>query len=119
TIGHVHHGRAVGLCLRVALDWNAQASPPRYAAVAQALGVPSEGRDLDAVASDLAPAYDRFIRSVGLPISLAKDGLGPSDASRLASVTMTPENKPMRDANIREVGPADAARLATDVLSAA
>lgn len=119
TIGHVHHGRAVGLCLRAALAWNAEADPGRHAAVAIALGVPGEGRSVEAVAAELAPAYDRFIRSVGLPVPLAADGLGPADAKRLASQTMAPENKAMRDSNIRRISEADAERIATEVLSAA
>ncbi len=119
TIGHVHHGRAVGLCLRAALAWNAEASPARHAAVAVALGVPGDGRSVEEVAADLAPAYDRFIRSVGLPVSLAKDGLGPADSRRLALQTMAPENKAMRDSNIREIREADAERIASEVLSAA
>ncbi len=118
AVGRIHHGRAVGLSLRVALAWNAEAEPARHAAVAQALGVPAEGRSIQAIAADLAPAYDRFLRAVGLPISLAGDGLSAADAERLAHVTMAPENKPMRDANIREVGAADAARLAVAVLTA-
>jgi alcohol dehydrogenase class IV len=119
AIGHVHHGRAVGLCLRAALAWNAEAEPVRHAAVARALGVPEEGRSVEALAAELAPAYDRFIRSVGLPISLAADGLSAADTQRLAEATMAPENKPMRDANIRAISPADAERIAMEVLTAA
>jgi alcohol dehydrogenase class IV len=102
AIGHVHHGRAVGLCLRAALGWNAEAGPARHAAVAAALGVPAEGRSEAAVIADLPPAFDRFLREVGL-----------------AAATMAPENKAMRDSNIREIAPADALRLAEAVLSAA
>jgi alcohol dehydrogenase class IV len=119
AIGHVHHGRAVGLCLRAAIGWNAEAAPARHAAVAAAMGVPAEGRSEAAVAADLAPRFDRFVRSVGLTVSLAGDGLGASDAQRLAAATMAPENKAMRDSNIREITPADAERIAGIVLSAA
>jgi alcohol dehydrogenase len=119
AIGHVHHGRAVGLCLRAALAWNAEAGPARHAAVAAAMGVPTDGRSEAAVIADLEPAYDRFLRSVGLTISLGNDGLSVSDAPRLADATMAVENKAMRDSNIREIKPADALRLAELVLSAA
>jgi alcohol dehydrogenase class IV len=119
AIGHVHHGRAVGLCLRAALDWNAEADPVRHAAVATALGVPSEGRDAADIARDLPAAYDRFLRSVGLPIALDRDGLSMADVARLAAVTMAPENKAMRDSNIREITPADAEHIAGLVLGAA
>jgi hypothetical protein len=71
------------------------------------------------VARDLPAAFDAFLRAVGLPISLGADGLSDLDAARLAEVTMAPENKAMRDANIREILPDDAKRLAGKVLSAA
>ena len=119
TVGHVHHGRAVGLCLRVALAWNAEASPERHAAVAEALGVPRDGRSDPELAAALAPAYDAFLRSVGLPIALAPDGLGEKDAKRLAEVTMSIENEPMRKANCRDITAADAERFARAVLTAA
>lgn len=119
AIGHVHHGRAVGLCLRAALDWNAEAAPERHALVAGAMGVPTEGRSIEAVARDLPAAFDRFLREVGLPISLGGDGLSAADAARLATVTMAPENKSMRDSNIREILPEDAQRIAGKVLTAA
>jgi alcohol dehydrogenase class IV len=119
AIGHVHHGRAVGLCLRAALDWNAEVAPERHALVAGAMGVPTEGRSTEAVARDLPAAFDRFLREVGLPISLVGDGLSAADAARLATVTMAPENKSMRDSNIREILPEDAQRIACKVLTAA
>jgi len=119
AIGHVHHGRAVGLCLRAALALNAEAAPARHAAVAAALGVPAEGRETAAVAADLAPAFDKFLRAVGLAISLERDGLGAKDTKRLVAVTLAEENKPMRDANCRAFAPAELERLAMDLLTAA
>ncbi len=119
TVGHVHHGRAVGLCLRVALAWNAEAAPARHAAVAEAMGVARDGRGERDLAAALAPAYDRFLRSVGLPIALTPDGLGGKDAKRLAEVTMSVENEPMRKANCRDVTAADAERFARELLTAA
>lgn len=119
AIGHVHHGRAVGLCLRAAIGWNAEVSPARHALVAQAMGVPTEGRKEQDVVADLAPAFDRFLRSVGLAVSLAKDGLDAGDVKRLAATTMAPENKSMRDSNIRDITAEDAERIAHAVLTAA
>jgi alcohol dehydrogenase class IV len=119
AIGHVHHGRAVGLCLRAAIAWNAEVSPARHARVAQAMGVPTEGRGDAAIVADLAPAYDAFVRSVGLTVSLAGDGLGAADTARLAAAAMAPENKSMRDSNIREIRYEDAERIGRIVLTAA
>ncbi|MFZ5790628.1 MAG: iron-containing alcohol dehydrogenase [Pseudomonadota bacterium] len=119
AIGHVHHGRAVGLALRAAIGWNAEVSPERHAAVAAVMGVPVAGRSAKDIGRELAGAFDAFLRSVGLPISLAEDGLGAKDVKRLAEVTMAPENKPMRDANCREITAGDAEWLAREVLTAA
>ena len=79
----------------------------------------TEGRKEADVVADLGPAYDGFVRSVGLAVSLAKDGLGAADVKRLAVATMAPENKSMRDSNIREITPGDAERIAQVVLTAA
>lgn len=118
AVGHVHHGRAVGLSLRVALAWNAESSPARHGAVAAALGVPTDGRRESDVIGDLGGAFDRFVRSTGLAISLAQDGLGKADVDRLAATMMAPENKPMRDSNCRAITEADARMLSEAVLTA-
>ncbi|HET6619344.1 MAG TPA: iron-containing alcohol dehydrogenase [Dongiaceae bacterium] len=119
AIGHVHHGRAVGLCLRAAIGWNAEAGIERHAQVAQAMGVPCEGRATKDVAKDLAPAFDKFLRDVRLKIALADDGLSAADAERLATTTMAPENKAMRDSNIREITLENARHFANVILTAA
>jgi len=119
AVGHVHHGRAVGLCLRAAIGWNAEAGIERHAQVAQAMGVPSEGRAVKDIAKDLAPAFDKFLRDVRLKISLADDGLSAADAERLATTAMAPENKAMRDSNIREISLDDARYFAKVILTAA
>lgn len=119
AIGHVHHGRAVGLSLRAAIGWNAEASPERHAQVARAMGVPSENRAAKDIAKDLAPAFDAFLRDVRLKISLADDRLGSDDVDRLATTTMAPENKAMRDSNIREISLEDARHFAKVILTAA
>jgi alcohol dehydrogenase class IV len=83
------------------------------------MGISRDGRSDRELAAALAPAYDAFLRSVGLPIALASDGLGENDTRRLAEVTMSIENEPMRKANCRDITPADAERFARDLLTAA
>ena len=61
--------------------------------VAAALGIPNEGRKSTNVSSDLAPAFDDFLRRIKLEISLAGDGLGLADSARLAETTMAPETR--------------------------
>jgi alcohol dehydrogenase class IV len=83
------------------------------------MGIARDGRSDRDLAAALAPAYDRFLRSVGLPIALSPDGLGEKDAKRLAEVTMSVENEPMRKSNCRDITPADAERFARELLTAA
>ena len=118
ALGHVHHGRAVGLSLRAALAWNAEAAPARHASVATALGVASEGRKQAQILAELSPRFDAFVRSTGLAVSLTKDGLDRKDSERLAALMMAPENKAMRDSNCRPITAADALTLSQAVLSA-
>lgn len=119
TVARVHHGRAVGLALRCALAWNAEEAPARHAAVSAAMGISTAGRRTSAVAAELGEAYDRFVRDVGLEISLKQDGLAAQDLDRLVETTLAPENKPMRDANCRTPTPADLRRICHDILTAA
>lgn len=118
TIAKVHHGRAVGLCLRAALAWNAEAAPASHTAVACALGVADHGQGEAALAAASAAAYEALLDRVGLPLSLADHGLDAKDADRLAAISMAGENAPMRDNNAREVGRKDMAWLARAVLAA-
>jgi alcohol dehydrogenase class IV len=118
TVARVHHGRAVGLALRAAIGWNAEEKPARHAAIAGAMGVPTAQRRTTEVAAELAGQYDRFVRDVGLEISLKKDGLGLADLDRLVDTTAAPENKPMRDANCRDSTTDDLRRICTEILTA-
>lgn len=119
TVGHVHHGRAVGLSLRVALAGNVVLTPARHALVAEAFGIERRGRDDAALAAALPEAYDAFLREVGLEISLAGDGLGPADEARLAAACDTPENRPMFEVTCRDFSRADVEGLCRDLLTAA
>lgn len=110
AIGHIHHGRAVGLCLRVALPGNIAAAPDRHAAVAQAMGASLE---------TLAEAYDAFLRASGIEVGLEKDGLGAADLRRLTEATLEPANRPMIEPNCRQLSDRDVADLAEALLRAA
>ena len=118
TVGRVHHGRAVGLSLRVALPGNAKAGPKRHALVAEAFGLGRNGRSDEALAHALPVAYDGFLREVGLEVSLKDNGLGPADTDRLTQETLEPENQPMLKVNVRELSPKDVRDLCHAVLAA-
>lgn len=119
TVGHVHHGRAVALSLRVALAGNAAATPERHALVAEAFGIERQGRSDAALAAALPEAYDAFLREVGLEISLAGDGLSGVDEARLAAACDTPENRPMFEVACRDFDRAEVERLCRELLTAA
>ncbi len=95
SLGRVHHGRAVGLSLGVALASNAEAAPEPHAAVGRALGL--EGADPVALA-DLPEAYARLLDEVGLERDLSALDLGPEV---LAAEAAKPENQPMLASNCR------------------
>lgn len=119
TLAHVHHGRAVTLAMRVALPWACAARPELYAPVALALGVDPRGtageRELAIAGS---ARFEALLRAVGLPVSLAGDGLGEADVARLVTVTVAPENRPMVESNSVQPSDADLARLARAILTA-
>lgn len=120
SLAKVHHGRAVGLCLRVALPGNVAAAPAAHALVARAMGLEDRaGEGAAALAARLPAAYDALVRRVGLPVALADTGLGARDAGRLAQAALWPENRPMVARNARELTPADLEALAAAVLTAA
>ncbi len=119
NIGHalaslrpVHHGRAVGLALRVTLAWNvADDSDGRYAAVAAAMGEPRE-------AARLPGAFERLLRACGIKVSLAGEGHDAIRPADLALQMARPENEAMRRSNRRPVADADLLAFATALLSA-
>ena len=119
TVGHVHHDRAVGLSLRVALAGNVAATPERHAQVAEAFGIERQGHSDAALAAALPEAYDAFLRDVGLEISLAGDGRSGVDEERLAAACDTPENRPMFEVTCPDFDRAEVGRLCRELLTAA
>ncbi|WP_119165808.1 iron-containing alcohol dehydrogenase [Algihabitans albus] len=98
TLGRVHHGRAVGLSLAVALASNAAAAPVKHAAVARSFGL--DGADAVAVAG-LEGAYVTLLEEVGLDRDLSALNLDPA---ALAAEAQTRENAPMLASNCRAYG---------------
>lgn len=96
ALAHVHHGRAVGLALRVALAGNVAADPARHSAVAEAFGL---GGDV----AGLPAAYKAFLQEVGFDPSLASEGLSLEDADRIAEETLKAENRPMIASTARDL----------------
>lgn len=112
SLAGVHHGRAVGLSLAVALQSNAEAAPAHHGAVARAMGV--EGGDSEA-AGQLAGRYERLLEEVGLDRDLSGLGLDPN---RLAQEAGKPENAPMLASNCRTYSEGELNELCRRLLTA-
>jgi alcohol dehydrogenase class IV len=74
-----------------------EAVPEAYADVADALGAPVAGLPEAEAAALAAPAFDKWLRDVGLRIGLDDHGLSEADAERIAALCFEPENKMMLD----------------------
>jgi len=107
TLGGIPHGRAVAIGLDAILEWNSEASPEAFGAVAQALGGSND-------AQDAALRFRSLIEQTGLERSLADGGIDPK---MLADVMLSPENKPMLDNNARTITSDDALDLARRTLA--
>jgi alcohol dehydrogenase class IV len=106
----IHHGRAVAIAMATTLEWNVEGNAEGFAKVAEALGLGRNPRRLPAW-------FDRFVRAVGIEVSLADEAKGV-DAAVLARRMAAPENAAMRVANVRPVTDEDLEPLAGMVLSA-
>ena len=62
--------------------------------------------------------FEALLRSVGLPVSLADKGLDGKDATRLATIALAPENRPMIDNNAIRPDDAELLDLARAILEA-
>ena len=73
AVFHVPHGRAVGICLPVTIEFAAGEAPERFAEMAALLGcTPAEG---EAGARALARAIRDLCREIGNPTSIAEAGI--------------------------------------------
>jgi len=102
TIAGISHGRAVAIALDAILEWNAEASPEAFSAVAEALGAHKR-------AEDAAPAFRALIQQTGIDRSLAGEEIDPET---LATLMLAEENRPMLDNNARKITATDALELA-------
>jgi alcohol dehydrogenase len=104
----IPHGRATGLAMLATMGWVAEGNREAFARVAGAMG-----------AEDPVTAYDRLVRSTGIKVSLAGDGLDGVSAERLAEHMASPANKPMRKSTVRYPSDEELVTLAGRFLSLA
>ncbi len=104
----IPHGRATGLAMLATMDWVAEGNRAAFAKVAEAMG-----------AADAVKAYDRLVRSTGIKISLAGDGLDLADPGLLARHMASPANNPMRKSSARYADDRELVMLAERFLAIA
>jgi len=75
----IPHGHTSCIMLPSVMRWNKSANAPRQALVAAAMGHPGE---------DAGDVLDAFIRSLGMPRSLAEVKVGPEQFDRIARQAM-------------------------------
>ena len=71
----------------------ATAVPDAYAGVAEALGAGVEGLPAAEAAALAAPAFDAWLREVGLTLALDDHRLSTDDARRIVRLCYEPQNK--------------------------
>ena len=73
SVFHIHHGRAVGICLPYTVEYTAREAPDRYAELVARLGcAQEEGSDPGGA---LARAVRDLCRQIGSPVSVAEAGV--------------------------------------------
>jgi alcohol dehydrogenase class IV len=73
SVFHIHHGRAVGICLPYTVEYSAREAPGRYAELVARLGcAQEEDEDPGGV---LARTVRDLCRQIGSPISVAEAGV--------------------------------------------
>lgn len=107
---HIPHGLSVALMLPYVMEFNLEAAPERYAAVARALGSEDTGPDVDIARSGVT-IIKKLIRDCGLPASLAEVGI-PLDAIEKLAAGALPIQRLLKN-NPREITLADAQKIYT------
>jgi alcohol dehydrogenase class IV len=85
---HVPHGVANGLLLTYVTECNLPANLPKYAAVAQRLGVKTEGLSLQEAAEKGVEAMKALTTDIGIPLHLRELGVPKEALEEMAVSTM-------------------------------
>jgi alcohol dehydrogenase class IV len=104
----IPHGRATGLAMLATIAWVAEGNPQGFANVATAMG-----------ATSAAEGFSALVRSSGLKVSLAGDGLDLQRPDTLAERMAAAAQAPMRKATVRYPSDQDLLHLARLVLALA
>ncbi len=111
---HIPHGLSVALLLPYVMEFNAIASPERYAQVSVALGSADKGSHLETAAEGVR-LIKTLIQNCGLPSGLAEAGV-PFDALNRMAVAAVQIQRLMKN-NPREMTVADAGQIYTNAFN--
>jgi alcohol dehydrogenase class IV len=84
----VPHGVTVGLLLPYVMECNLPANLPKYATIAQMLGVKTQGLSLQKAAEKGVEAYKALAKDIGIPLHLRDLGVPKEALEELAVATM-------------------------------
>lgn len=104
----VHHGLATALAFERTLPWLVEADTPELKEAAQACGLPD--------AADLPAFVTGMMDATGIKRKLPA-GFDAFTGIDLAREMLAEENRPMRDATIRDITEGDIARIADDIMT--
>ena len=85
---HVPHGVTVGLLLPYVMECNLPTNLPKYATIAQMLGVKTQGLSLQKAAEKGVEAYKALAKDIGIPLHLRDLGVPKEALEELAVATM-------------------------------
>jgi alcohol dehydrogenase class IV len=85
---HVPHGVTVGLLLPYVMEFNLPTNLPKYATIAQILGVKTQGLPLQKAAEKGVEAYKALAKDIGIPLHLRDLGIPKEALEELAVATM-------------------------------
>ena len=88
----IPHGLAVAVTLPRVMAFNTPAAVSRFADVARALGVASQGSSVPDAAAAAAPAVRTLGEDIGIPAGLGELGLAESDIASVVGDAMTSGN---------------------------
>lgn len=80
---HIAHGEAVAFCLPEVMEQMAPSRADRLARVAEAMGIPTRGRNAEDKARDCIAGIKRLREEVGLDIRLGEFGIRLQDVDQL------------------------------------
>ncbi len=107
-VAGVPHGIANSIVLPYVLRLNADAAGPELAGIAEAMGIPREGRDDAARVELAAERVQEWAGQAGLPQRLREVGVKEGDLPRLAELAA--QSRTVRN-NVKPIGDAQLAAL--------